>query len=126
MRWLAERSRSEFLRAARLVVKARTSDMFADSSGGGLSKDQKDFLKKRKAPGVKAKVSLGSRSHTCNRGDHKILSTWVGAVERVIRMSGQVPVLQKTSQPVGVSKSNRGCFCERMKANRDTVLAVTW
>jgi hypothetical protein len=43
VRWLAARSRSEFLRAARLVVKARTSDMFADSSGGGLSKTKGTF-----------------------------------------------------------------------------------
>ena len=78
--------------------------MFADSSGGGLSKDQKDFLKKRKAPGVRVKVSPGSRSHTCNRGDHKILSTWVGAVERVIRMSCQVPVLQKKRHSLLVSR----------------------
>lgn len=95
-RWLAERSRSEFLRAARLVVKARTSDMFVDSSGGWTVKGPKVlFLKKKKAPGVRVKVSLGSRSHTWNRCDHKILFTWVGAAERVIRMSCQVPVLQK-------------------------------
>jgi hypothetical protein len=71
--------------------------MFADSSGGGTVKDQRYFLKKRKAPGVRVKVSLVGRSHTCNRGDHKICLLEC-AVERVIRMSCQIPVLQKLLQ----------------------------
>jgi hypothetical protein len=77
---------------------------------GSLSKDGKYFLRKRIAPGVRVKVSLVGRSHTCNRGGHKICSLEECAVELVIRVSCQIPVLQKMSQPGDVSKDDRSCF----------------